>query len=219
MSDLSEEIQEIKEELQQVKERNKELEQKIEEQNSGKDSSDSAGKSENISRRKFLKMAGLGAGAIGLTSATSAWSILQPSGQGTSDIDATNLQGNTPSDFATQTDINNHAGDNSAHHTKPTSTQSYGSAVEDRFSILMDDTGTFLLSEYVQKIESFTSNDSDEVKVYWTDGGSQTYRNADIPATFNPPRHVREVEISNNASGSGGFNLVLQATEPHSHNI
>jgi hypothetical protein len=118
MSDLSEEIQEIKQELQQVKERNKELEQKIEKQESGKNSSDSAGKSENISRRKFLKMAGLGAGAIGLTSATSAWSILQPSGQGTSDIDATNLQGNTPSDFATQTDINNHAGDNSAHHSR-----------------------------------------------------------------------------------------------------
>jgi hypothetical protein len=91
MSDLSEEIQEIKEELQQVKERNRELEQKIEQQESGK--TETAEEKRNISRRKFLKMAGLGAGAIGLSSATSAWSILQPSGQGTSDIDADTVDG------------------------------------------------------------------------------------------------------------------------------
>jgi hypothetical protein len=106
MSDLSEEIQEIKQELQQVKERNKELEQKIEKQESGKNSSDSAGKSENISRRKFLKMAGLGAGVIGLSSATSAWSILQPSSQGTSDIDADTVDGSEAGGFiqASETD-------------------------------------------------------------------------------------------------------------------
>lgn len=104
MSDLSEEIREIKEELQQVKERNKELEQKIEEQESGK--TETTEENKNISRRKFLKMAGLGAGAIGLTSATSAWSILQPSSQGTSDIDTDKVDGSEAADLiqASETD-------------------------------------------------------------------------------------------------------------------
>ncbi|MFT4892598.1 MAG: hypothetical protein ACI8Z7_000379 [Candidatus Nanohaloarchaea archaeon] len=104
MSDLSEEIQEIKQELQQVKERNRELEQKIEQQESGK--TETAEEKRNISRRKFLKMAGLGAGAIGLSSATSAWSILQPSSQGTSDIDAETVDGSEAGGFiqASETD-------------------------------------------------------------------------------------------------------------------
>jgi hypothetical protein len=54
---------------------------------------------EKIDRRQFLKIAGLGAGALGLSSATSAWSILQPSSQGMSNINAESLQGNTSNDF------------------------------------------------------------------------------------------------------------------------
>lgn len=48
---------------------------------------------EKLSRRSFLKNIGLGAGIIGLSSFTSAWSVFQPSNQGTSDIDANSVRG------------------------------------------------------------------------------------------------------------------------------
>lgn len=42
-----------------------------------------------VSRRKFLKMLGLGAGGLALSSsAAGAWSLVQPAGQGTSDVEA-----------------------------------------------------------------------------------------------------------------------------------
>ncbi|MFT4868106.1 MAG: hypothetical protein ACI9LV_000720 [Candidatus Nanohaloarchaea archaeon] len=75
----------------------KKVEERLKQREEDEKSSEDEKETKRLNRRQFLKMAGLGAGAIGLSSATSAWSILQPSNQGTSDIDATTLQGNTPS--------------------------------------------------------------------------------------------------------------------------
>jgi hypothetical protein len=59
--------------------------------------------SHQLSRRRFLKLAGLGLGALSLSSLTSAWSILQPSGQGTSGIDATSVEGESASNMVNPT--------------------------------------------------------------------------------------------------------------------
>jgi hypothetical protein len=78
---LDEEKQKMKKELRQEirQENNTETEEK---------DSDSM-----LSRRQFMKTAGLGIGALSLSSLTSAWSILQPSSQGTSDIGADKVDG------------------------------------------------------------------------------------------------------------------------------
>ncbi|MFT4892639.1 MAG: hypothetical protein ACI8Z7_000420 [Candidatus Nanohaloarchaea archaeon] len=52
-----------------------------------------------LSRRQFLKVLGAGIGVLSLSSLTSAWSILQPSNQGTSDIDAAKVDGKNANDL------------------------------------------------------------------------------------------------------------------------
>lgn len=75
---FQEEITEIRDELDRVKERNKELEKEKKKLAHRVKQLEHAGESQNstnkdqLSRRQFLKMAGLGVGAISLSSATSA---------------------------------------------------------------------------------------------------------------------------------------------------
>ena len=52
-----------------------------------------------LSRRQFMKTAGLGIGVLSLSSLTSAWSLIQPSSQGTSDIDADTVDGSQAGDI------------------------------------------------------------------------------------------------------------------------
>ncbi len=57
---------------------------------------------EKISRRDFLKIIGIGAGGITLSSSVAgAWAQLRASSQGLSDIDADTVDGNHASDFET----------------------------------------------------------------------------------------------------------------------
>ncbi|MFQ3274883.1 MAG: hypothetical protein ACI9LV_000434 [Candidatus Nanohaloarchaea archaeon] len=78
------------------------VERKIRERLAGEGSEESATLNENpsIDRRRFLKLAGMGIGVLSFSSATSAWSLIQPQDQGTSDLDAKTLQGNTSEDLS-----------------------------------------------------------------------------------------------------------------------
>lgn len=82
---VEERIQEKKEEMKE--EVKQEIKRESEEQNLENS------KNSMLSRRQFMKTAGLGIGALSLSSLTSAWSILQPSSQGTSDIGADKVDG------------------------------------------------------------------------------------------------------------------------------
>lgn len=70
------------------------VERKIREKES-EDSKTGIEDDQEMSRRKFLKLAGLGAGGLALTSSTAAvnWGILQKPSQGKSDVDAEKLDG------------------------------------------------------------------------------------------------------------------------------
>jgi hypothetical protein len=95
---LDEKIEELVEKRveQRMQEKKEEMKEEVKQellQNKEPESSEEGSKSSVLSRRQFMKTAGLGIGALGLSSMTSAWSILQPSSQGTSGIDADTVDG------------------------------------------------------------------------------------------------------------------------------
>lgn len=63
-------------------------------------------KNSGMSRRKFLKTLGLGAGGLALSSqAAAAWSLWQPANKGNSDIDADTVDGKHASDLVASGDF------------------------------------------------------------------------------------------------------------------
>jgi hypothetical protein len=183
MSHLSEEIQEVKEELQQVKERNRELEKKIEKQESKE--TDTVEENKNISRRKFLKMAGLGAGAIGLSSATSAWSILQPSSQGTSDIDADTVDGSEAAGFIQASETDN--GGDITHY------RSVDGADSRRNLVNISGSGTVIGGTFLSP--TIGGGDGSSMSVYITVDGGTEYTYSGVPMESDAGGNIGVVAI------------------------
>ncbi|MFB6100263.1 MAG: twin-arginine translocation signal domain-containing protein [Candidatus Nanohalobium sp.] len=67
----------------------KKLDEKLRERKT-EEKAEKPGEDGKVSRRKFLKMLGLGAGGLALSSAATGvkWSVLQPQSSGTSDVEA-----------------------------------------------------------------------------------------------------------------------------------
>ncbi|MFB6100390.1 MAG: twin-arginine translocation signal domain-containing protein [Candidatus Nanohalobium sp.] len=109
VGELAEKVDELQEENRQLRKRNQQLEDKVERHlGDGEQQEKTEEDSEGLSRRQFMKMLGLGAGGLALSSsAAGAWSILQPQSSGVSDIKAKtataaagnfDLQGNSLTD-------------------------------------------------------------------------------------------------------------------------
>ncbi|NMJ76764.1 twin-arginine translocation signal domain-containing protein [Nanohaloarchaea archaeon] len=75
----------------------------------------------DLTRRKFLKMLGIGTGGLALSSSAAGLFKITDQPQ-TSTINADTIDGNQASNFATANDLSNHAGVTGAHHTKYTDT-------------------------------------------------------------------------------------------------
>jgi hypothetical protein len=77
------------------------------------------GVDKDLTRRKFLKMLGIGTGGLALSSSAAGLFKITDQPQ-TSTINADTIDGNQASNFATANDLSNHAGVTGAHHTKYT---------------------------------------------------------------------------------------------------
>lgn len=196
---------------------------------------------QKFSRRKFLKTAGIGAGLLGLSSLTSAWSIIQPQNQGTSNLDAQKLQGNTPNDLGgveshdELTNVNSND-----HHARPSSTNqtSSGGHWYTVASKNGDDPSiqhTFTPHEVTSEVEiyfegynegydwSYEVRDEGTGNIIESNSGSES---GGTSRTFNvsySPRGYVYVNVNHNDFYSSGVDISLDAygwaVKEHSHSI
>lgn len=176
----------VEEWMEKLQEDQKELDIKKTQKDIKKDSSDSS----SLNRRQFLKTVGLGAGALSFASMTSAWSILQPQNQGTSEItagDADTLDGNEGSHYLNHNNLTNIG--SSDHHTRPTATNNQKQTVQYTTSGSTDAT-----EDFPQQVEQITIN--------MTDGDLGSY---DIQNYYSGTS-LASGSISNNGSTTHSFN-------------
>lgn len=194
---VDERMQEKKEEIKQ------ELLQNKDSDNSGEGTDNSV-----LSRRQFMKTAGLGIGALSLSSLTSAWSILQPSNQGTSDIDADQLDGN---DFPGST----------AKHSdrSPYSRQKVGEVTTDTTSSTTKELTICQKAEEVGLGSAASS--SNEVTFYYMEDGQNGPNSITLTGGGNfhsfsgEPLVIRAVANA----GTSPVELKFVYTKEHSHSI
>lgn len=127
-------VEEIVERIEKLEEENRELRQKLENQQNSKSRTGSQASEGDISRRKFLKMLGMGAGGLALSSSAAGltWSKITPQSQGTSDIKSSTVEDGAITsskisdssvsasklsfDTATQSELDSHTGDTTNPH-------------------------------------------------------------------------------------------------------
>ncbi|MFQ3275519.1 MAG: hypothetical protein ACI9SF_000671 [Candidatus Nanohaloarchaea archaeon] len=209
---LDEKIEELVEKRveQRMKEKKEEMKEEVKQelQTENSNSQDEISDNSVLSRRQFMKTAGLGIGALSLSSLTSAWSILQPSSQGTSDIDADQLDGN---DFPSST----------ANHSdrSPYSRQKVGEVTTDTTSSTTRELTICQKAEEVGIGSSASS--SNEVTFYYMEDGQNGLNSVTLTGGGSFHSFSGEPLVIRAVAGGGTSPVELKFvyTKEHSHSI
>ncbi|MFQ3275459.1 MAG: hypothetical protein ACI9LV_000619 [Candidatus Nanohaloarchaea archaeon] len=168
-----------------------------------------------------MKMTGLGAGVIGLSSVASAWSLIQPSSQGTSEIDADLVDGENADNLGPSSTQNFSPSKSGYISNIVSSSNSSGGSTSSKSGFWIANKASFSASN-----DGYNGTISSSFTVTFADGStvneSFSLSNGESNSgefSFGGTYPVIKVKVSAGNYSSASLDLHCRATPPHSHNI